>query len=233
MIRVELKGGVAKVTLSNPPVNAIRVEDAVALRDAFEDFLTTGEPLCCVLLRAEGRGFSAGMDIKEMEVSPGMGLMMESGAAFEACFKAMDNCPVPIVVAVDGFCMGVGLALVSCCDILVASPGAKFGVPEGAWGIVHLARLVPPMKLRQMALTGDPIRSEELLSCGSVDRIVPSELLDSECEKIALRFKMQSPNAPRLSKSKLIEITGSSHPNFSGERDHTFRNDEVRRRSGA
>jgi enoyl-CoA hydratase len=218
----DLSDTVARITIDNPPVNAIGVNDAWTLNEMFDGFGRRSE-LRTVIMRGVGRGFSAGLDIKEMERAPGMTLMVEAGAAFEACFSAIDRCPVPVIVSVNEFCMGVGLGLIACSDIVVAAPGTQFGVPEEAWGVSHLARLVSPMKLRQMVLTGEPATAEDLQSFGSVYRIAPAESLDEICEQVARRLELQSAISVRIAKAKLAQIT-SLYPTtkFRDERDRTL-----------
>jgi enoyl-CoA hydratase len=218
----DLSDTVSRITIDNPPVNAIGVKDAWALGEMFDGFSRRTE-LRTVIMRSIGRGFCAGLDIKEMERAPGMTLMAEAGAAFEACFSAMDRCPVPVIVSVNGFCMGVGLGLIACSDIVVAAPGTQFGVPEEAWGVSHLARLVLPMKLRQMVLTGEPVTAEDLQSYGSIYCITPAESLDQVCEQLARRLELQSTVSVRIAKAKLVQIT-SLYPTtkFRDERDRTL-----------
>ncbi len=100
----------------------------------------------CVVLAAEGRGFNAGVDIKEIRAEGGGALIGANRGCFEA-FAAVYECEVPVVAAVQGFCLGGGIGLVGNADTVVASEDAVFGLPEldrGALGAAtHLARLVP------------------------------------------------------------------------------------------
>ena len=100
------------------------------------------------MLRAEGRGFNAGVDIKEMQHTTGFDALIGANKGCYAAFKAVYECAVPVIAAVNGFCLGGGVGLVGNADCIVASDDAYFGVPEvdqGALGAAtHLARLVPP-----------------------------------------------------------------------------------------
>ena len=158
--RVVDDAGIAVVTMNNPPVNAITVADTWAIRDEFEAIAKNPDVLA-VILTAEGKGFNAGIDIREMQAVEGFGHLLGSGAACYAAFDQIYNTPVPVVAAVNDFCLGLGVGLVGSCDILVASTKARFGLPEvdnGALGCAsHLAKLVPPFKLRQMVLTCEPV----------------------------------------------------------------------------
>ena len=174
--------GIAVVTMHNPPVNAITVADTWAIRDAFED-LGRDPTVRVVILTAEGKGFNAGIDIKEMQSAEGFDHLLGSGAACFAAFEQIYRTPAPVIAAVNDFCMGLGVGLVGSSDILIASTKARFGLPEvdnGALGCAsHLAKLVPPFKLRQMVLTCEPISAQQLHEWGSVYRLTePDELMD-------------------------------------------------------
>ena len=180
--RVVDDDGIAVVTMSNPPVNAITVGDTWAIRDEFEA-IAEDPDVRAVILTAEGKGFNAGVDIKEMQSAEGFAHLLGSGAACYAAFDQIYNTPVPVIAAVNDFCMGLGVGLVGSCDILVASTKARFGLPEvdnGALGCAsHLAKLVPPFKLRQMVLTCEPVTAQQLYEWGTVYKLTePDELMD-------------------------------------------------------
>jgi enoyl-CoA hydratase len=178
--------GIAVVTMHNPPVNAITVGDTWALRDTFTE-LGADEAVRVVILTAEGKGFNAGIDIREMQSTPGFGFLLGSGAACYETFEQIYRTPVPVIAAVNDFCMGLGVGLVGSCDILIASTRARFALPEvdnGALGCAsHLAKLVPPFKLRQMVLTCEPVTAQQLYEWGTVYKLVePEELLETAME---------------------------------------------------
>src|SRR4051794_32982751 len=185
-VRHQGDDGVAGVTMSNPPVNAITVADTWAIHDAFAE-LAGNADVRAIVLTAEGKGFNAGIDIKEMQSVEGFGHLLGSGAACYATFEQIYRTPVPVIAAVNDFCMGLGVGLVGSCDILIASTKARFGLPEvdnGALGCAsHLAKLVPPFKLRQMVLTCEPVSAAELAQWGTVYKLVePEQLLDTAME---------------------------------------------------
>ena len=111
-----------------------------------------------MVLRAEGRGFNAGVDIKEMQNTTGFDALIGANKGCFAAFKAVYECAVPVVAAVNGFCLGGGVGLVGNADCIVASDDAYFGVPEvkqGALGAAtHMARLVPQHMMRTLYFTG-------------------------------------------------------------------------------
>src|SRR4249919_3986703 len=154
-----------------PPVNALTVQGwfdvAGALDEASADPATK-----VVVLRAEGRGFNAGVDIKEMQQTTGFDALIGANKGCYAAFKAVYECSVPVIAAVNGFCVGGGVGLVGNADIVVASDDAYFGVPEvkqGALGAAtHMARLVPQQMMRALYFTAATIKATELVQHGSV-----------------------------------------------------------------
>ncbi|MGV2903014.1 enoyl-CoA hydratase family protein, partial [Microbacterium sp. AGC62] len=173
--------GVRTVTMDYPPVNALPVagwfDVAAAMHEATADAATR-----VVILRAEGRGFNAGVDIKEMQRIEGFsGILGANRGCYEA-FKAIYECAVPVIAAVNGFCLGGGVGLVGNSDVIVASDDATFGVPEvdrGALGAAtHLSRLVPQHMLRSMYYTSRTVTAQRLEEFGSVTAVVPRAELD-------------------------------------------------------
>jgi enoyl-CoA hydratase len=201
--------GIAVVTMHHPPVNALTVGDTWKIRDAFHE-LGARDDVRAVVLTAEGKGFNAGIDIREMQSVSGFDHVLGSGAACFAAFEAIYQCPVPTIAAVNDFCMGLGVGLVGSCDIVIASTKARFGLPEvdnGALGCAsHLAKLVPPMKLRQMVFTCEPVSAAQLYEWGTVYKLTePDELLATAvatAEKICGKL----PRVVRAAKAALNQI---------------------------
>ena len=133
-----------------------------------------------VVLRAEGRGFCAGVDIKEIQAR-GDEALIGANRGCSAAFAAVYDCEVPVIAAVHGFCLGGGIGIGGNADIMVASEDATFGLPEvdrGALGAAtHLARLVPQHRMRPMVYTAQPATAAELHHYGSVLRVVPRDEL--------------------------------------------------------
>ena len=127
--------GVTEIVMAHPPVNALTVAGWFELAD-----LVTAagrEPAAAaVVLRAEGRGFNAGVDIKEMQSTEGFEALVGANRGCYAAFKAVYECEVPVISAVHDFCLGGGIGLVGNSDVIVAAEGATFGLPEvnqGHW----------------------------------------------------------------------------------------------------
>src|SRR5512132_561447 len=172
--------------MENPPVNALPVAGWFELADTVRG-LGDDPAVRVVILRAEGKGFNAGVDIKEMQSTSGFDALVGANKGCYAAFAAVYECAVPVIAAVHGFCLGGGVGLAGNADVIVASDDATFGLPEvdrGALGVAtHLARLVPPKKARAMFLMGTMVAAAELLAFGTVERVVPrTQLLDAALE---------------------------------------------------
>jgi enoyl-CoA hydratase/carnithine racemase len=200
--------GVAEVVIDHPPVNALDVDAWFALADAVTGAGRIPEQRV-VVLRAEGRGFCAGVDIKEIR-QRGDEALVGANRGCAAAFAAVYECEVPVIAAVHGFCLGGGIGLVGNADIVVASDDASFGLPEvdrGALGAAtHLARLVPQHKMRQMVYTAAPVPAAELARFGSVAEVVPREALRTSALRIAADIAAKSPSIIRRAKESLNGI---------------------------
>lgn len=201
--------GIAEVVMDCPPVNALRVEDWYTLARTLTDL--GGDPrVRVVLLRAEGRGFNAGVDIKEMQETEGFDALIGANRGCFAAFAAVYDCAVPVIAAVHGFCLGGGIGLAGNADVVIASEDAYFGLPEvdrGALGAAtHLSRLVPQHKMRAMVYTSATATASELLSYGSVLKVTPRESLVEEATSLAASIAAKSPAVIRAAKESLNGI---------------------------
>jgi enoyl-CoA hydratase/carnithine racemase len=209
---IEDEPGVVVVTVDYPPVNALPVAGWFDLADAVTN--AGRDPNThVVVLRAAGRGFNAGVDIKELQAAATVGssaaiVGVNHGCA--AAFAAVYDCPVPVIAAVHGFCLGGGIGLVGNADIIVASEDATFGLPEvdrGALGAAtHLARLVPHHRMRAMVYTSATATAAELLGYGSVLRVVPREELRGAAHEVARAIAAKNPTVIRAAKASLNGI---------------------------
>lgn len=207
--RAILDGGIAEIVMEHPPVNALTVagwfELAAQVTAAGQD-----PAVHVVLLRAEGRGFNAGVDIKEMQATEGFNALIGANRGCYAAFKAVYECAVPVVAAVHGYCLGGGIGLVGNADVIIASQDATFGLPEvdrGALGAAtHLARLVPQHRMRSMVYLAERATAQELHSYGSILKVVPREALRQTALDVASAIAAKRPNVIRAAKQCLNGI---------------------------
>jgi len=201
--------GIADVVMDNPPVNALTVAGWFELADLVRR-LGEDQAVRVVVLRAEGRGYNAGVDIKEMQATEGHGALIGANRGCYAAFAAVYECAVPVIAAVHGFCLGGGIGLVGNADIIIASDDATFGLPEvdrGALGAAtHLSRLVPQHKMRAMVYTSATATAAELHDFGSVLQVVPREELRDAAFAVAATIASKSPVVIRAAKESLNGI---------------------------
>ncbi|GAA2718953.1 MULTISPECIES: enoyl-CoA hydratase family protein [Streptomyces] len=201
--------GIAVVTVDFPPVNALPVVGWHALADAVR--AAGAEPAVnCVVLAAAGRGFNAGVDLKELQRPAGHAALVAVNRACAEAFSAVYDCPVPVVAAVHGHCLGGGIGLAGTADALVASDDAVFGLPEldrGALGAAtHLARLVPQHLMRTLFFTSRTLTARELHGHGAIWRVVPRPELAGAALALAREIAAKDGVLLRLAKAALNGI---------------------------
>lgn len=203
-ITLDIRGQVAEIVFDHPPVNAF---DS-ALWNRLPDIITKAgedENVRCVLIRAEGKGFCGGVDIKEMQKYPERIVALNRGNYLT--FKAVRDCAVPVVVAAHGFVIGGGIGICGASDTIIASDDCFFSLPEidrGAMGgASHLSRMLPLHKVRAAFFTGGRITAEEAWRLGGVEKLVPRAALLDEARAFASVIASKSRMALVLAKQAL------------------------------
>ena len=203
----EIKDGVAHLVLNKPPVNAFNSVEWAGIADEIRS-LGEQSAVRVIVVSAEGKGFCAGVDIKELGAEPAKIVPVNKGN-FDT-FEAIHRNPKPVILAIHGFVLGGGIGMAGAADILVASECATFGVPEvdrGAMGGgAHLQRLFPVQKVRHMYFTGEFIDAGEAWRLGAVEKVVPREDLVATAMSIAQTIAAKSPKMISLAKEALNAI---------------------------
>ncbi|WP_410578832.1 enoyl-CoA hydratase family protein [Amycolatopsis sp. lyj-108] len=218
--------GIAVVTVDAPPVNALSVKGWFALASAVTD--AGRDPAThVVVLRAEGRGFNAGVDIKEIQRDPGYGALIGANEGCAAAFSAVYDCAVPVIAVVQGFCLGGGVGLVGNADVVIAGEDATFGLPEvdrGALGAAtHLSRLVPQHLMRALYYTASTISAAQLHHHGSVYAVVSREELDETALGVARQIAAKDTRVIRAAKQAINGIDVQPvHRSYRFEQGFTF-----------
>jgi enoyl-CoA hydratase len=206
-IETALHGAVAEVVIDNPPVNAL---GSAGWREFADTVTALGrrDDIHCIVIRAEGRGFQAGVDLKELQAD-GSRIVDVNRGCYDT-FAAIYDCPVPVIAAVHGYCIGGGLGVAGSSDIVLASEDATFALTEidrGALGAAtHVMRMFGMQKTRRMLFTAEPIDAREALRLGGVESVVPREKLRDEAMELARKIASKSPRALRLAKWSLNGI---------------------------
>ena len=200
-VLVTAADGVLEVTINRPEARNAMTKAAAEAIAAAMDRLEADPELRCAILTGAGGTFCAGMDLKgfltgEMPVAAGRGF---GGLTDWTPSK-------PVIAAVDGHALAGGFELALACDLIVASAGAKFGVPEvkrglvaAGGGVVQLPRLLPRALAMEMAITGNPITAERAFALGLINRVVDGPAIDG-ARVLARSFAENGPLAVIASK---------------------------------
>ena len=222
--RIDVTDGIAELELCNPPVNAFGVDDQFALAAEIEA-LGRRDDVRVIIIAAVGKGFFAGLDIKEMAADPS--LIVPANRANYDTFAAIHLNPKPVIAAVHGYVLGGGIGIAGSADLVVAADDAYFGVPEidrGGMGMgAHLQRMFSLQKVRYMYFTGDTIDAAEAYRLGAVERVVQRAELRAAARDIAARMASKSPQMIRIAKRSLNGVEdGSLEDKYRWEQGFTF-----------
>ncbi|MGI9280756.1 MAG: enoyl-CoA hydratase family protein [Endozoicomonas sp.] len=222
--KVAIEGGIAELVFDHPPVNAFSSKGWADIAAEIEG-LGENDDVRVIIVAAEGRGFCAGVDIKELAEDDNLIVKVNKGNY--DTFKAIHLNPKPVIVAVHGFVLGGGIGISGAADIIVASECARFGVPEvdrGAMGGgAHLQRMFPVQKVRYMYFTGDMIDAQEAYRLGAVERVVPRDELRVTAREIAAKIADKSPRMIRIAKEALTGIEdGNLENKYRSEQGFTL-----------
>ncbi len=203
----EVRDRIAEIIFDHPPVNAFSGSMWMELPDIITE-LGRRPDVRCLLIRAEGRGFCAGVDIKELQQNAGAIVQVNKGNYLT--FKAIHECEMPVVCAPHGFVIGGGIGICGAADAIIASEDCYFSLPEidrGAMGgASHMQRILPLPKVRAAFFTGGRIPASEAYRLGGVERLVPKEQLVEEARAFAGIIAQKSRDALRIAKQALNGI---------------------------
>jgi enoyl-CoA hydratase len=213
VVKVQLDGDVATVTVHRP--EKLNVLNGAVLEALLEVFCKLSVR-ACVLTGAGDKAFVAGADIAQMA-----GYTSEEAVRFARLGHhlggVMAEVPYPILAAVNGFCLGGGLELALCCDLLLASDRARFAQPEVGLGVIpgfggsqRLGRRVGVGKAREMIFVGHTVDAQEALAMGLADRVFPHDRLLPEALAMAGKIARNAPLA--VAHAKRVLHTGENVP---------------------
>jgi enoyl-CoA hydratase len=231
-IRVEMMDCIAVLTFDRPKVlnafDSLLVEET---RTAMAS-LDKDDHVRAVVVRGEGRAFSAGFDMKAFATMPPLSpedwrRTLEADFDFIMSFW---DCSKPTVAAVHGYCMGGAFELALACDVTVAGEKTRFGVPEVRFGSGAVALLLPwitgPKQAKEIMLSGDDtIPAERALAIGIVNQIVPESEVFGRGMKLAQEMAAAAPEAVRLMKraiNRTYEIMGMRQALLAGLETEIF-----------
>jgi enoyl-CoA hydratase len=203
--------GILELVIDHPPVNAMTIGDlhalAARLRAVADD-----PAVRAVILRAEGKGFCAGGDVKEVQDLPGFEGILGQASGSQDASLAIAECAAPVIVAVHGYCIGVGCLLLGTADVVVAAEGTQIVLAEVDNGAVaggaQALSLLPERRLRAAMLTCEPVDIDELHRHGTVYRLTSPEALTATAFDVARKIASKSPSVIRRLKLALNASAG-------------------------
>ena len=203
-ITTTIKDKIAEIVFDVPPVNAFDSETWMSIPDIITEAARDPD-VNCVLIRAEGKGFCGGVDIKEMQAHPERITILNRGNYLT--FKAVRDAEVPVVSAVHKFVIGGGIGVCGASDVIIAADDAYFSLPEvdrGAMGgASHLSRMLPLHKVRAAFFTGGTVPAEEAYRLGAVEKVIPRADLEKEARDFCTIIASKSRKALVIAKEAL------------------------------
>jgi enoyl-CoA hydratase len=216
--KFEVVDNIGILTFTRPPVNAVNQEIRLTLTELFESVTKSRTDIYAIVLCSDQKGFCGGADTKEWYTEAGKNSAAEINRMQDAIFK----CNVPVIAAVNGFCVGMGFGIASLCDVIVAEKDAWFQFPEVNVGTVGgpawLTRIMPEKMSRYYLLTGERIPAAEMYRLGIVYKLVEKEELFDTAMTIARKLTAKYPptlwaiktmmNLTEREAQDVIDVTG-------------------------
>jgi enoyl-CoA hydratase/carnithine racemase len=205
---------VGVVTMNRPETrNAMNTRMMEDLRDCFSAFYIDPDTAACLVLTGEGSGFCSGADLKERKGMTDIAWRRQH-AVVEQMVRAMLDCPIPVIAAVNGAAYGGGMEIALVCDFIYAAKSARFaltevtlGIMPGAAGTQNLPRAVGVRRAKEIVLTGAPFTADEAHAWGMVNKVCADDELMSEATAVARRIAANAPISVRQAKKSLDKAT--------------------------
>ncbi len=206
-IKVLKHDGLTKLILNRPPLNVLNIEMMSELNSALSD-IKKDKSMNLVVLTAEGKAFSAGVDVSE-HTTDKVEVMLE---IFHRIFSNLNEIEQPVIAVVNGAALGGGCELATFCDIVIASERAKFGQPEIQVGVfppiaaIMFPRMMHLKNAFELILTGDIIPASEAEKLGLVNHVFPFDTFDEEVDKFIEKFMNNSAIVNRITKRSIYKV---------------------------
>ncbi len=212
-LRCQMDGSVAILTFHNPPINLLDTESLIEIKDAFEE-LGKNTEVRAIVFTAEGKGFISGADVNDLALNPDDEYASRFG---QSIMNAIEACPVPTIAAVDGYCFGGGVEVIMSCDIRLASPRARFKMPETGLGFpitwggsTRLPLIVGEAWAKWMIFSAQEVSAEKAERIGLVQEICESEDLLNYAVELAKKMAANAPIAIRITKKHMLMMRSMS-----------------------
>ncbi len=212
------KRGVHRITLNRPEVH--NAFNATMIEELISAFTLAGQDdgVQIVVLQSEGKSFSAGADINWMQsmVDASQEQNREDSQVLARLMRTINFFPKPVLARVQGLALGGGVGLISCCDIVVASNQARFGLTEAKLGLVpavispYVVDAIGSRQARRYFLTAELFDAARAHDIGLVSEVVSAEALDAAVEDSIAHMLRTGPNARIISKKLVMSVVGRS-----------------------
>jgi enoyl-CoA hydratase len=210
MVRYELTGNIARITIDRPPVNALSLDVIRAVVAAFKRAASDRRARAAVLSSALAKRFSAGLDLGILLGKSGEENREFLQELYINLFDAQYHLGKPSIAAVGGAARGGGMTMAVSCDVVLASESATFGYPEIDVGVLpaihfaHLPRLIGRHRAFELLFTGRTFDANEAVALGIVNRVVADRDLDTAAMQLAARFAAKSETVVRIGRAAFM-----------------------------
>jgi len=223
-VRLDIENSIATVLLNRPEaLNAFNQEVLLGLQQTAQAIKEKPEVRVIIMTGAGDKAFSAGLDLKmvasgsgPMNIFPSYRQGYDSLYSLKMIFTMYEELAVPVIAAINGYCLGAAFELILCCDIRLACDTAVFGLPEIQLGVIpdlgstqRLPRIVGPGIAKELIMTGRRIDAAEALRVRLVDHVYPKGQLMTEARKLALEIAKINPHLIQGAK-RAVNITTST-----------------------
>jgi len=220
-VRLSIEGAVASVMFDRPAARNAMTWEMYAQLGEICDRLSGEKAVRVACLRgAGGEAFVAGTDIAQFAAFKGGSDGVEYERGIDAGVAKLESLPIPTVAVVEGWCVGGGLALATACDIRIATPVSKFGVPiaktlGNCLSIANVARLVAMFgkpRVQRMLVGAELLGADEALACGYLAQVVAPDGIDAQAQALCTRLASLAPVTQAVSKEALSRLLLLSLP---------------------
>lgn len=207
-VQIEVHDGLATITLDRPPLNVLNIPVMAELNTGLEALLTDAN-LAAIVIRANGKAFSAGVDVSD-HTADKVGEMIRQ---FHGIFRKLAATDALTIAVVQGAALGGGCELATFCDIVLASDRAKFGQPEVQVGVLPpVAACVFPLQIGikkaiELNCLGMVLDAQEAHRIGLVNQVFPGEEFDARVEQYLGGLRKLSRPVVRMAKRATVGVT--------------------------
>lgn len=213
LLLTQQRGTIFEIILNRPEKRNAFNTELIAEFDTAVTAANKAKGVRAVLIRGEGKAFSAGIDVSNL-----LGLADQYGPHwqqrmrritddYQAVFTRLERLELPTIALLHGYCLGLAMELALACDIRLAAAGTSLGLPETRLGIIpdvggttRLVRLVGPGRAKELIFTGKQITAEQAAAWGIVNHVVPEDALMAKGESLVEEISLAAPLAVGMAK---------------------------------